>query len=359
VIDRTMSWDARSPLVPSGYGAHTETAVDAPATAWYLAEGSTVLDFQLFYLLQNPQEAPVEATVRYLRPSGPAIVKTYQLAAHSRTTIYVNQADPALAGTDVSAAIESTAPIIVERAMYANRPGQVFALGHASKGVTAPADRWFLAEGATGAFFDTYVLIANPSATSADIEARFDRPDGSSMVRTFTLAANSRHTIFVDAIPGLEATTVATAVTSTNAVPVIVERAMYWPNGFFEYYEGHSSAGTTTTGTRWALAEGESGGPRNAQTYVLIANTSSSAGRVRITPLWETIAMTALEMDLPPNSRTTVPMTAALSSEARFGVLVESVGADPVPIVVEGAFYWTVDGVLWAAGSNVVATKLP
>jgi hypothetical protein len=36
VVDRTMSWD-----VASGYGAHTETAVAAPALAWYLAEGAT------------------------------------------------------------------------------------------------------------------------------------------------------------------------------------------------------------------------------------------------------------------------------------------------------------------------------
>jgi hypothetical protein len=27
--------------------------------------------------------------------------------------------------------------------------------------------------------------------------------------------------------------------------------------------------------------------------------------------------------------------------------------------VVEGSFYWSVDGVLWSAGSNVLATKLP
>ena len=61
-VDRTMTWDA------SGYGSHTETAVSAPATTWYFAEGSTSGDFALFYLLQNPQATGVTATVRYLRP---------------------------------------------------------------------------------------------------------------------------------------------------------------------------------------------------------------------------------------------------------------------------------------------------
>ena len=67
-----------------------------------------------------------------------------------------------LASTDVSAVITASAPIIVERAMYLNQPGQPFAAGHESAGVTAPATSWFLAEGATGPFFDLFVLIANP-----------------------------------------------------------------------------------------------------------------------------------------------------------------------------------------------------
>ena len=41
--------------------------------------------------------------------------------------------------------------------------GQPFAAGHGSAGVTAAATSWFLAEGATGAFFDLFVLLANPT----------------------------------------------------------------------------------------------------------------------------------------------------------------------------------------------------
>jgi hypothetical protein len=355
-IDRTMSWDTRSPFVPSGYGAHTEAAADAPSARWYLAEGATGV-FSLYYLLQNPQDTPVDVTVRYLLPSGAPLVRTYPLPAQSRTTIFVNEVDAALGISEVSADISATAPIVVERAMYASRPGQPFALGHAARGVTAPATNWFLAEGATGEFFDTYVLVANPGPTPAEIDARFDKPDGSSVLRTYTVNPNSRFTIQLDTIAGLDATSVSTTITSTNTVPVIVERAMYWPNGFAAYYEGHSSAGSTTSGLRWALGEGEEGGPYDAQTFVLIANTGSTAGRARVTLLGETGAGTPIEVDLQPNSRTTVRPGAG--GAGRFGVLIESIGAAPAPIVVEGAFYWTVDGVTWAAGSGVVATRLP
>jgi hypothetical protein len=166
VTERTVSWDA------TGYGAHAERASEAPATSWFLAEGSTG-GFALFYLLQNPGDTAVTATVRYLRPAPLApIERTYPLPPHSRTTLPVNTQAPELAGTDVSAAIVSDQPILVERAMYRSVDGQVFAAGHTSAGVTAAATSWFLAEGATGDFFDMFVLLANPD-DAADVEIRY------------------------------------------------------------------------------------------------------------------------------------------------------------------------------------------
>ena len=40
----------------------------------------------------------------------------------------------------------------------------------------------------------------------------------------------------------------------------------------------------------------------------------------------------------------------------RFSAVVESLGA--TPIVVERAMYWNANGQLWAAGSDLLATKL-
>ena len=141
VVDRTLSWD-----VAYGYGAHAETAVAAPALTWYLAEGATHSGFNLFYLLQNPNAADAQVRVRFLRPSGAPLEKTYALPANSRNNIWVNEEDfpglgKALAATDVSAVFEglNDQPIIVERALYLDLPGQTFGAGHESAGVTAPA----------------------------------------------------------------------------------------------------------------------------------------------------------------------------------------------------------------------------
>jgi sugar lactone lactonase YvrE len=121
VADRTMSW-----VRPHGWGTHAETATPAPATTWYLAEGATHSGFQLYYLLQNPGSITASVTITYLLPAPAApVVRTYQVGPNSRRTLYIND-EPGLASTDVSAQIVSTLPVIVERAMYLNLPGQFF-----------------------------------------------------------------------------------------------------------------------------------------------------------------------------------------------------------------------------------------
>ena len=146
-----MTWSA------TGYGSHAETSLPAPASTWYLAEGATHSGFSLFYLIQNPGSAATTVQVTYLLPAPAApIVKSYPVAANSRFNIWVNQEGGPLASTDVSAVITAPAgtPIIVERAMYRDAGGQVFGAGHNSAGITTPSTNWFLAEGATGSYFD-------------------------------------------------------------------------------------------------------------------------------------------------------------------------------------------------------------
>ncbi len=366
-VDRTMTWD------DAGYGAHADTAVASPSAQWFLAEGSTNAGFALFYLLQNPSSTDTATVrVRYLLPTGAPLEKSYTLAPATRFNIWVNEEEftgkgKALAATDVSAVIDVLAgpPIIVERAMYANVPGQFFGAGHQSAGVSAPATQWFLAEGATGPYFDLFVLIANPTATDADVEATFLLPDGSTIVQTHKVTANSRFNIWVDkAAAALADTAVSTTIRTTNGVPVIVERAMWWPGSFGQWHEAHNSAGATATGTAWAVAEGEVGGTRGVETYLLIANTSATAATVSVTLLFEdgtSATRTFTGSDIPARSRFNVAVGAMFPEAAhrRFGALVESIGATPAQIVVERAMYWDAAGQRWAAGTNALATRLP
>jgi hypothetical protein len=367
-VDRTVSWrDGQGRI----YGAHAETSVASPAPRWYLAEGATHSGFDLFYLLQNPSSAPVDVAVRYLRPVGPALEKTYTVGPRSRMNIWVDHEvfgdgqGKLLADTDVSAVLETTngSGIIVERAMYYTPGATMFQAGHESAGVTAPATAWYLAEGMTGPFFDLFLLLANPSDAAATVDVTYLLPDGTRLRQTHVVQAAQRFTIWVDqAAAALASTAVSMIVESTNDVPIVVERSMWWPGDSRTWTEAHNSPGTTTTGVAWAVADGEvATTPVAKATYYLVANPGASDATVKVTLLFDDdSAVQTRTFTVGANSRFGVSVRDEFPAAVgkRFGALIESVGASPAPIVVERAMYGDAGDEVWAAGTNVLATRL-
>ncbi len=344
VVDRTMRWDQAT-----RGGAHAETSVTAPALRWYLAEGATHGFFDLFYLIQNPSlTTAAQVRITFLRPSGPPTIRVYTVNPNTRFTLPVDTV-AGLEATDVSGVIESinAVPIIVERAMYSSAAG-VFAAGHNSAGVTALSTTWFFAEGATGNFFDYFLLFANPnSSAAANVEARYLLTNGTVVTKQYTIAPDSRRTVYVAAEdPALADAALSVAVTVTNGVPIIVERAMWWPHGQ-AWFEAHNSAGSTVTGTKWGLGDGEVGfAPEETATFILVANTAAVAANSRFN-------VPVLPDEVPES-----PAHFRVPRGTRFSAVIESLGAAPAPIVVERAMYWNANGILWAAGSNLLATRL-
>ena len=273
--------------------------------------------------------------------------QTYAIPPHSRFTIWVDEAAPELAATDVSAEFESNRDIVVERAMYFDSGGIAFRAGHAAAAVPAPALDWYFAEGATGPFFDTYVLIANPSDTPALVQTDYLLPDGMAVPREFTMAPHSRHTVRMDEVhPWLSDTAASVHVPSRNGVPIVVERSMWWPDG--QSIEAHVSSGAVSGGTRWLLADGEVGGPRQAATYTLIANISEWPATVRVSLLFEGGGEVQRDVTVPALSRSTFDASAIPeANNRRFATLVESVGTRPAELVVEQSMY---DGAGWEGG---------
>src|SRR5262249_22644792 len=155
-----------------------------------------------------------------------------------------------LAATDVSAKITSDQPILVERSMYFSTPTQPFAAGHEGAAVATPAVHWYFAEGATGSFFDLFLLLANPFNATATVQVFYLRPNGPRIAKQYSVPGFSRLTVNVDfEDPGLVDTPVSMIVNSRTtgeaAIPIVAERAMWWPSP--NWYEAHLSAGATTT----------------------------------------------------------------------------------------------------------------
>ena len=349
--DRLMTWN--------GVGSHGESSVAAPARQWFLAEGASGGPFTLFYLLQNTSSRTATVNIRFLRPPPePPLIRDYTVAPRSRFTIRVNDV-PGLGAGDVSAAITSTENIVAERAMYFDGPGLPFVAGHDASAVTAPALSWFLAEGATGGFFDEYILLANPSASTARVQIDYLLPDGTVIPLAYELPPESRHTVRVDEQhPWLADAAVSARLRSLNGVPFVAERSMWWADG--GWYEAHTSPGAIETGTRWLVSAGEIGGPRHYATYVLLANTSPYPGQARVTILLEGGGTLERTFALTPNSRFNVDVESLFPETAgrRFGTLVESLGTDPAELVVEWSIYGTPGSRAWELGANALAMNL-
>jgi hypothetical protein len=347
VVERTMRWDA------SGYGGHGAEAT-APATQWYFAEGSQGF-FSTYVLLFNPHGEANRATVRYLRENAAPLTRTYDLQAMARVTIDAG-ADPELVDRSFGMTITFDRPGLAERAMYFGGP-PLWRAGHGAAGVTQPSASWFFAEGATGPYFETFILLSNPNDQPAEATVTFLPDTGLPVTINRTIRAMERITINIEAdAPALANAAVATQVVATQ--PIVAERAQYWPYTPDRWFEAHASAGVRAAGLDWGLAEGRVGGAEGYQTYVLLANPSTSPTDVTITFVRETGLAVTKTFTVNPTSRFNVStgpgsLVPELIDE-RFGAIIHATS----PIMVERAMYWNAGGEVWSAGTNVTATRI-
>ncbi|AMY12469.1 hypothetical protein LuPra_05744 [Luteitalea pratensis] len=371
-VDRTMTWDKNT------YAGHAETGVVSASRKWYFAEGATIGGFNLFYLLQNPSSAEVTVEGRFLLGTGAVHTKSFTLAPNSRFNIWANVEDfngtTPLANAELSAEFTVTAGanIIAERAMYRGS-APLFKAGHESAGLTELATEWFLAEGNAGDFFDEFVLIGNTTGSVALVQAEFIVGNtGTIYTKQYQVNPTSRFNIWVDEeemTPGDKPfktgnTDVSVRIRSLNGVPIIVERAMWWPGGSNTWYEAHNSPGSTRPASRWVVAEGEHNSSFGWNTYILVANTGSVAGSLRIRlllPNGQTAVLTG--QPVAAQSRTTYYLhdllaAAGLPTDTQAGVLIESEGTT-LPLVVERAMYRNVNGITFQVGTNALGNPLP
>jgi hypothetical protein len=137
---------------------------------------------------------------------------------------------------------------------------------------------WYFAEGYTGGDFDTWILIQNPNKTEAIAQLRFFTPNGAPITKEVSLAGETRYSIYLNTVPGLEKQEVATEVKIKygDQDGIIAERAMYfnYNNGQGDRVGGHASIGAASLSTSWYLPEGYTGG--GFDTYVLLMNPNDA-----------------------------------------------------------------------------------
>ncbi len=353
--DRTMSWNL------GGEGGHGERAVEA-STTWYFAEGATTGHFTLFYLLTNPGAVPATASLQFLRQIGEPITHTLVVPPYARVTVPVGPLDPGLQSADLGGVVTADRPIVAERSMYLSTPSRQWVAGTTGTGAPQPAARWFFAEGATGDFFDAWILVSNPGTADASVTVRYVADSGADVSRMHTVPAGRRITIRVaDEDASLRNTSFGTTVTSAGGIPVVAERAMWWRADAQGWRAGHVAAGFTSAGHAWVTADGTSAADGSTDTFALVANTEGRAGTIRVTALFgDGTAPVERTFALAQNQRFTVRARQHFPEVVGkgFSFLIESVGTDPVAIVVDHSTYWTAGGEFWGAGTTAQGSRI-
>lgn len=147
--------------------------------------------------------------------------------------------------------------------------------GHTSSGMSEAQNEWYFAEGCTNGGFDTYILMSNPTDQGASVEAKYMKPDGSTITGSYIVPAFSRFTIHANSVSGLESAEFSTQLISDR--PIVADRSMY-----FDYQGklgGTSSSGIPSTSKTWYFAEGFTGG--SFDEFILIQNPGEEAGTLK------------------------------------------------------------------------------
>jgi hypothetical protein len=166
LVERTMFWDR------SAYAGHTGSAVEPPSREWLFAEGAQGF-FDTFVLVANPHATATDVTFTFLPESGDPVIVARTVPPTARLTLPAGDV-PELSGRSFGVRVQATQPIMAERAMYFGASAsRSWSGGTESAGVTSAATHWFLAEGATGEFFDTFVLLGNPQDAAANVSVTF------------------------------------------------------------------------------------------------------------------------------------------------------------------------------------------
>ncbi len=220
IAERSMYFERDGAL-----GGHCTVGSTELATRWELAEGYTGGGFDEYVLIENPGDTATTAAVSFFKDNGEVIKESYDILAHSRYTIAVDQV-PGCESTSVSVQVDGGGtPLMVERAMYFNQDGRDG--GHCSIGAREASTNWYFAEGYTADSFDTYILLENPDPILvAHVDLYLLSPGGGPVKFSYMVSPSSRVTVHVDELDAFGSAEFSALVSSDT--PVISERAIYF-----------------------------------------------------------------------------------------------------------------------------------
>lgn len=221
-------------------------------------------------------------------------------------------------------------------------------VGPADTASAAAAYTWYFAEGYTGAGFQEYICIANPTSAGAEVSVEFLFAGGGSKQAVVSVAPMSRSTLDVNTAAGA-GKEVSARMTSTCA-DLVMERPIYF-NYQGKWAGSHCVFAAQQTATEWYFAEGYTGG--GFDEYICVLNPSPATAD--LTFMFQTAGSGEIVRSgsVAARSRATFKVNDILGQgiEASFRV------RSSVPVVAERPMYFDYQsrsGARWQGGHCVM-----
>ncbi len=332
-------------------GGHDAVGASLPSTTWYFAEGYTGPGFDEWICVLNPSDAPANLTFNFqTQEAGEKKVSGLSVAAHSRGSFKANDL---LGGQSfqTSLKLESSQPVVAERAMYFSYQGTNswnWTGGHDVMGAPALSRDYYLPEGTTRSSFEEWLTIQNPNDSPIIVNATYLLASGAPVEKEYTINASQRFTVYVPAEVGPNQDV---SVHLSSASDFLAERPMYFNYqgmGGWGWTGGHCVIGATSFGQKWFFAEGYTGS--GFEEWICIQNPQGQSANVTITYYPEGGAAPIITQHVvPANSRYTVLVNRDAGANRSVSAQVSS----DQPIICERPMYFTFNGV-WTGGHDVV-----
>lgn len=313
-------------VLSTSAGAAMSRCSNQPGTRWLFALASTAAGEDTYLVVANPFQEAAAVTVRELGPNGdqvPSGLSDLQVPATSQLTIYLGDYIPATAsfGLDVTA---TRGRVVVQRLVKAATRDGLRGLAM-DVGVSQPATQWYLAGGGAPAQGEEDLLVANPSDHEALISLSYQVESGPPPAgqQQVPVPAGSQVTIKLsDVVPA--GTQHGTIVSSTNAVPVVVERQTIAGQGAGRSFQ--SVFAVPASSVRWALVAGSSQG--GTDTLGVIADSPDAAvfSITLITADGASAPPDLANLKVDPGTRFSLDLTPRLGGQPAMVVVAASAG---------------------------------
>ncbi|MBN1516997.1 hypothetical protein JXA32_10560 [Candidatus Sumerlaeota bacterium] len=333
--------------------------------SWYFADGDVQGGSQTYILVNNTntQATTLSLTVMFEDQAPVKIDAT--AGALSRCTIALHERLPAMgvAAASFGCSLASNLPVFAERAMYA--PEVALRNGittttfrtraTAAIGARELRTEWLLAEGSTGIGAggqsrETYIYIANPNTTDAEVEVDFLREDAAPITVPLTIPAQRRASINCAEVAGLEQANFSTRIFSTNGVGVVADRTMVGSADDLPRQWAHASLAADRATTGWWFGDGSQAD--GCETFVTLANPTTATATVNLRFLLESEEPFATQVTVPALARQTVILSDYAELLGR-KFSIEAIVADGGPgIVAERPMYWRAEGYAHRSGAS-------